>query len=209
MKININSQNYTIIKELGKGGYGKVYQVLNKKEKKYYALKKISLEDISEEEMANIENEAKILSRINNDHIVKYYYSYKDNNSFNILMEYCEGLDLKNFINKHKKKKESIKEQVIFNFVLDICYGLKQIHKMNLIHRDLKPENIFIYNNNIKIGDFGISKQLDMNNKYAKTVIGTYNYMAPEMIKGEKYNEKIDIWALGCIIYELLSICLL
>ena len=61
-------------------------------------------------------------------------------------------------------------------------------------------------NNKIKIGDFGISKQLDTKNKYAKSSVGTYNYMAPEILKGEKYNNKIDIWALGCIIYELLTL---
>ena len=89
-------------------------------------------------------------------------------------MEYCEGSDLKKFINEYKDKNELIDENIIYQIVLDICLGIKVIHQQNLIHRDLKPENLFITKDNkVKIGDFGISKQLDFNNKYAYTSIGT------------------------------------
>jgi len=205
MSINLGSKEYKIIKELGRGAFGKVYQVLN--ENKYYALKKIELIEFSEEELELYENEAKILSSINNAHIVKYYDSSKDNEFFYILMEYCEGSDLKQLIKDHKSKKEKIDEKTVYSIIFDICLGIKEIHQKNLIHRDLKPDNIFIDKYKmIKIGDFGISKLLDNNDKYAKSIVGTNNYMAPEVIKGDKYNNKVDIWALGCIIYELLTL---
>ena len=122
-------------------------------------------------------------------------------------MEFCEGLDLNKFIKEYKNKNEFINEKIIYNIVLEICLGIKEIHKQNLIHRDLKPENIFIdKNHNIKIGDFGISKQLDINDKYAYTAIGTGKYMSPEVVKGERHNNKVDIWGFGCIIYELLTL---
>ena len=106
-----------------------------------------------------------------------------------------------------KKKNDKIKEKMIYNIILELCYGIKEIHKNNLIHRDLKPENIFLTSNmKIKIGDFGITKQLKNVNDYAKTLVGTYLYMAPEIINGEKYNTKVDIWALGCIIHELCTL---
>ena len=209
MSIRIKNQEYTIIKELGEGGFGKVYQVLNEKENKYYAIKKILLKNLTEEEIESTKNEANILSNIKSEYIVNYYDSFKDDNSFNILMEYCEK-DLKAFINEYKSKNELIDEDILYGIIVDLCLGIKEIHKKNLIHRDLKPENIFINKDNrIKIGDFGISKALDLNAKYAYTSIGTNLYMAPEMIKGEQYNNKVDIWALGCIIYELftLNIC--
>ena len=207
MSINIGSKEYKIIKELGHGAFGKVYQVLNEKENKYYALKKIELIEFCEEELELYENEAKLLSSINNAHIVKYYNSSKDNEFFYILMEYCEGSDLKQFIKEYKSKNEKIDEKNVYNMIFDICLGIKEIHQKNLIHRDLKPENIFIDKYKmIKIGDFGISKLLDNNDKYAKTTVGTNNYMAPEVIKGDKYNNKVDIWGLGCIIYELLTL---
>ena len=207
MNININSQKYKIIKQLGEGGFGKVFLV--SKEDKFYAIKQLSIKNLSEEEIEMAENEAKILSNIKNDHIVKYYDSYKDIDNFNILMEYCEN-DLRKFIDEHKAKKELIEENIIYDIILDLILGIKEIHKNNIIHRDLKPANIFINKENkIKIGDFGISKQLDNGEKYASTNTGTNYYMAPEIIKGEQYNNKIDIWALGCIIYELftLNIC--
>ena len=210
MSIYINSKEYKIIKTLGQGGNGKVYQVLDEKDNKYYAIKTIPIHNLDEEDIKQIENEAKILSNIDDIHIVKYYDSDRNKENFNILMEYCEGSDLKKFINEYKTKNELIDENIINEIILDICLGIKVIHQKNLIHRDLKPENLFITKENkVKIGDFGISKQLDVNNKYANTSIGTNNYMAPEVIKGESYNEKVDIWAFGCIIYELftLNVC--
>ena len=86
--------------------------------------------------------------------------------------------------------------------------GLKEIHKANIIHRDLKPDNIFINEKNqIKIGDFGISKILEVSKIYANSNIGgTLYYMAPELVKGQKYNNKVDLYSLGCIIYELFTL---
>ena len=122
-------------------------------------------------------------------------------------MEYLEGIDLKTFINQYKERNEFIEEKIIYDIVLDICQGIKEIHTNNLIHRDLKPKNIFINaDNKIKIGGFGITKQLDINDKYGNTSIETRYYIAPEIIKDEKYNNKVDIWAFGCIIYELLTL---
>ena len=194
---------------LGSGNYGNVYKVLNKKDNKYYALKEIS--DFDE----NTKNEINILSHINHPNIIKYYESFIQNeNSFSqkeklyIVMEYCEKGDLRQLIKDYKDKNKKISQKKIILIILDICEGLKEIHRNNIIHRDLKPENIFISKNfKIKIGDFGISKKFQNPNQYAKTQKGTINYMAPEMIKeNPKYNNKVDIWALGCIIYELCTL---
>ena len=91
-------------------------------------------------------------------------------------MEYCDNKDLKSFINTHKNNNELINEEVIYNIILDICYGIKEIHSKNLIHRDLKPENLFISKDyKIKIGDFGISKQLINTVNYTQNQNGTCN----------------------------------
>ena len=122
-------------------------------------------------------------------------------------MEYCEGLDLRRFINEHKEKNQLIDELLIYYFIYDICHGLNSIHNKNLIHRDLKPDNLFITGENrLKIGDFGISKQLKSEKEFAKTQTGTMLYMAPEIINGKEYNKKVDMWALGCIIHELCTL---
>ena len=118
-------------------------------------------------------------------------------------MEYGGDSNLRDFIDAHKNSHEYIKEKIIIDIIKQICLGLQAIHNGNIIHRDLKPENIFIdeQNFNIKIGDFGISKKAPNT----LTQIGTNFYIAPEIMQGKKYNNKVDIYSLGCIIYELFT----
>ena len=120
-------------------------------------------------------------------------------------MEYCDGQNLKNYIDEHKINNISIlEENIIKKIIKQISIGIKEMHKMKIIHRDLKPENIFMNKNiEIKIGDFGISKKLNKEYTLTKYKLGTLDYIAPEILFEGKFNEKSDIWSLGCIIYEL------
>ena len=157
MSIIIRSTEYKEIKQLGKGGYGRVIQVKNKSNNKIYAIKEIKINN--EISIENIKNEAIILSKFECNNIVKYYDSYLDKDKFYILMEYCDGQNLRDFINNNSKNNELIEENILYNIIKQICIGLKEIHDKNIIHRDIKPENIFMNENkDIKIGDFGISK---------------------------------------------------
>ena len=182
--------------KIGKGGFGNVYKVLNKKDNKFYALKEIFEFD------ENTKNEIEILKSINHDNIVKYYNSFiqKEDNSFSqeeklyIIMEYCEKGNLRKLINSHKEKKEKIKENEIIKFSLDICEGLKEIHKRNIIHRDLKPENIYISKDlKIKIGDFGISKQFEKPKQYAESKKASFFINAFYMEEVDKTLLKLKI----------------
>ena len=205
MSVIINKEEYEIIKELPRGGFGRVYKL--KKNGKFYAYKKILIIDSTQEQINQYTEEAKILSGFNSEYIVKYYFSFLEKDYFNILMEYGGDYNLKQLIQNYKKKNQLIQEKIIKDFIIQICSGLRDIHRSNLIHRDLTPENIFIdQNNRIKIGDFGVSKQLSTNTKYAKTDTGKLYYKAPEVIKGEKYDNRADIYSLGCIIYELFTL---
>ena len=121
-------------------------------------------------------------------------------------MEYGGDSNLRDFIDAHKNSGEYIKEKIIIDIIKQICLGLQAIHNGNIIHRDLKPENILFDDINkidfkIKIGDFGISKKAPNT----LTQIGTNFYIAPEIMQGKKYNNKVDIYSLGCIIYELFT----
>jgi serine/threonine protein kinase len=143
-----------------------------------------------------------------NDNIIEYHDYYKENGYLNIIMEYGGDKNLDEFI---KDQKCGIDEDIIKKIVLQICNGLKKIHKANVIHRDLTPLNIFINTNNysIKIGDFGISNKLETNQSSTYTMKGrgNYPYMPPEIIEGCKseITNKVDIYSLGCIIYELFN----
>ena len=197
-----NKKKYEIIKELGKGAFGNINLVLNNIDNKYYALKEIKIKE--EKNINEIENEINIISKFDCNNIVKYYDSYKENDKYYILMEYCNGQNLKDFIKEHNKNNELIEENIIYIIIKQICIGIKEMHKMKIIHRDLKPENIFINKNmEIKIGDFGISKQLNKEYTLTNNKFGTLDYIAPEILLEGKYNQKSDIWSLGCIIYEL------
>ena len=159
------------------------------------------------EEIEQYKKIINILSRLNNEHLIKYYDTFMENDSFNILMEYVGDNNLKQFIQNHKNNYELIEQSIIRDILIQICQGLKEIHDNKMIHRDLTPDNIFIdKNNKIKIGDFGISKILTSLNNYANTQIGKRQYLAPEVLRGLKYNNKVDIYSLGCILYELFTL---
>ena len=207
MEVFKSKPNFIIIKEVGNGGFGSVYKVKDSNDNKFYAIKRVKLTDENKDNIKKVEYEAKILKEIKSDNVVKYIDCfYEEDGSFNIVMEFCEYSDLRSYIKKFKNENKKIAESVIRLIITELSNGLKDIHSKNVIHRDLKPENIFISSDHlIKIGDFGISKILD-GTDYAKTFAGTFSYMAPEIIKGEKYSKKVDIWSLGCIIYELCTL---
>ena len=159
--IVIEGKEYKIIEELGEGGFGKVIQVLSKSDNKEYAIKEIPIKEEKKDKIEEIQNEAVILSKFNCENIVKYYGISNENNNIYILMEFCNEGNLRNFIDKNIDNETLIEENIISNIIKQICIGIKEIHKRKIVHRDLKPENIFMNDNmNIKIGDFGISKQL-------------------------------------------------
>ena len=199
--------NYEIKQQLGKGGFGSVYKVINKNDNKIYAIKRIEIKGLNQKELEFIQNEANILSNIENENIVKYHESFYEDDFFNIVMDYCEFGDLRKILNEFKTNGQFMSKNAIYYLAKSICLGLKEIHKNNLIHRDLKPENLFLKNDlKLMIGDFGVAKQLQNGTIHANTQIGTFQYMAPEIIKNEKYSNKVDIYSLGCIIYELCTL---
>ena len=118
-------------------------------------------------------------------------------------MEYCDEGDLNDFIIKKKESQTLIEEDLIWNLFIKITIGLAHIHQMKILHRDLKTMNIFLKNGfQVKIGDLGVAKIL-LKNSFAKTLIGTPYYLSPEICQEKPYNDKSDVWALGCILYEL------
>ena len=206
MEVFKTKPNFKIIKKIGSGSFGSVYKVLDINNNKNFAIKRIEINDENKENIIIVEKEANILKELKSENIVKYIDCFWEEESFNIIMEFCEYNDLRSYINNFRKKNELIPESIIRIIIAELSNGIKEIHSKNVIHRDLKPENIFISNDyKIKIGDFGISKILDGTN-YAQTFAGTYFYMAPEIINYNKYTNKVDIWSLGCILYELCTL---
>ena len=226
-------KDYKVIKLIGKGSFGEVYKV--SKDNKFYALKmyKISNEmnnsnsltqKEKKENLKSIENEIKILSQLDSPFIVKLYevfsmnlneeiYNIKDETQDDndqimcLVLELCENGDLNDKIKEKKQKNEIFSEKEILKYFYEILQGLYYLHKNRVLHRDLKTLNIFLTkDNHIKIGDFGVSKKLINNNIYAYTFVGTPYYLSPEICQNKAYDEKSDVWSLGVIIYELITL---
>ena len=220
-------KDYKIIKLIGKGSFGEVYKV--SKDNKFYALKiyQIKNDDTNnskenKENIKSIENEIKILSQLDNPFIVKLHEVFSINLNSELLknndlqeedqmmclvLELCENGDLNDKIKEKKQKNEKFTENEILQYFYEILQGLYYLHKNRVIHRDLKTLNIFLTeNNHIKIGDFGVSKKLINNNIYAYTFVGTPYYLSPEICQNKPYDEKSDVWSLGVVLYELITL---
>ena len=199
-------QNYDLIKVLGDGGFGIKYLVQSKKTKENFVIKAIDLDDLEEKARMLMEQEGFILQKLSHPNIIKCIDSKILNNKVYIIMEYADDGDLKAKIKQHKQKNIPFKEENIINWFIEICDAINYVHKQNIIHRDLKPNNIFLMkNNHIKLGDFGIARILHPDESAANTQIGTQPYLSPEIVKGEPYDYKTDIWDLGVILYEMIN----
>ena len=194
-------KKYNLIKILSKDENKKVFLVENKDNKERVIIKEINLSNLNEKEKKMSLQEGMILSKLKHPNIIDCYGFDNEKDKIIISIKYEEGGDLLKRIENQKNKY--FKEEEIIDWFIEICEGIKYIHSKNIIYRDLKPQNIFLNkNNDIKIGDFGISKQL-INKTKASTKIGTENYLSPEIIQGQSYDYKSDIWNLGIILYEL------
>ena len=122
-----------------------------------------------------------------------------------IVMSFCEGGDLSSMI--EKRRMRYFKESEVISWFLQISLALQYMHQERILHRDLKTQNIFLTKSGmIKLGDFGIAKVLEGTLEMAKTVIGTPYYMSPELFRNQPYSFKSDVWSLGCVLFELVSL---
>ena len=198
--------DFKILKELGTGSFGRVLLVEHKKTKVLYALKVIDKRRLlNEQERDDLIREVEIMYKIHHPNIVKLFGHFEDNIYCYLVMEYIEGGELFSYIPEEGKPKLST--QQIASLIRDVISAIYYLHNMNppIIHRDIKPENILISSNmKAKLTDFGWSTYIkpgDLRN----SICGTPIYMAPEMINRTGHNEKVDIWCVGVLLFELLT----
>lgn len=211
---------YELIRVIGDGTYGIVYEGKNKETKEKVAIKKLKQKYRTLEECKN-KIEIKILEKLYHDNIIHLKEVARDfNGEISYIFEYCD-CNLLEFIETHKEKNKKIPEQIIREIILQITKGLKYLHSKNYFHRDLKPENILLILNKydlnnltnninesgikVKIADFGTAKKIPTKDALTITeYVCTRWYRSPEcVLRTDNYDEKSDIWALGCIMAEL------
>ena len=198
--------DFNFIKELGVGSFGRVILVSHKRTQAKYAIKAIDKRNQDNiEEKPYFIREIEIMYRVHHPNVVKLYGHFEDNNYCYFIMEYMPGGNIYTLIKKDTSTKFNI--QLIASIMKDVISATYFLHNMNpiIIHRDIKPENVLLNENmQAKLTDFGWSTYMQDNIKRL-TICGTPIYLAPEIINGQGHDEKVDIWCIGVLLFELLT----
>ena len=230
-RIGFKFDDFEILQELGSGAFGTVYKVCSKLNNNIYAMKKLNIRELREENEKAYQlalNETQFLSELtrssNQPNIIKYYKHFVEGDFLYIVIEFIENGDMESFIEAHKEVGQQIPEEELWNIFLQCMKGLTYVHKMGVIHRDIKPANLLMDNNmTIKLGDFGVSAvKINENDEstqyknanynfskaadelqYHGTVVGTKPYMAKELIEENEYDQKVDVYAMGVSFFEM------
>ena len=198
--------DFKIIKELGSGSFGRVYLVTHKQTKVQYAIKAIDKRDKSnQEEKPYFRREVEVMYKIHHPNVVKLYGHFEDNNYCYFIMEYISKGNIYGLIQKEKKKRLST--QIVASLMKDVISAVYFLHNMDppIIHRDIKPENVLLAEGMVaKLTDFGWSNYMQEDVKRT-TVCGTPIYLAPEIINEKGHDERVDIWCIGVLLFELIT----
>lgn len=181
--------------------------MIRKSDNKVYALKRVKINKMSKKEIADALNEIRFLASIRHKNIVGFLEAFLENNETElcIVMEFCGCGDLAQKVERYKRRRQYIDEDVIWRYLIQSLKALANLHEKNICHRDLKVANSFLAEDgSIKIGDMNVSKRLERGQ--LKTQIGTPYYMSPEIWNNRAYDFSSDMWSLGCMMYELCAL---
>lgn len=197
-------ENFQIVRHIGEGSYGKV-SLARMPDGKECVLKVVDTRRMGRKEKKAAMNEVKLLQKLKHPYIIQYIDSFFDREKLVIAMPFAAKGDLYSCV-KARRGRPFPSSQVMEWFT-QATLALKYLHDLHILHRDLKSKNMFITGDNrLKVGDFGISRVLDGTCAFAKTMIGTPYYMAPEVCSERPYSWASDIWALGCVLFELFQL---
>ncbi|KAL4491416.1 hypothetical protein ABPG72_008072 [Tetrahymena utriculariae] len=210
-KSQLTYNDFEIIKSLGQGAYGNVYQVQKKTSNKQFAMKAIKKSKLLQNGMdLQMLMEKNVLLKNKHPFLVTLKYSFQSDKKLYLVMDLCKGGELLGYISQLNRL--GISQEVAKFIGAEVLLGLEYLHKkLKIMYRDLKPENILVCEDgHIKIADFGLSKHFQSENEKCTTVCGTLEYLAPEIIQSlqpgfQGYGIEVDIWAFGIFLFEIIT----
>uniref|UniRef100_A0A182M7K9 non-specific serine/threonine protein kinase n=1 Tax=Anopheles culicifacies TaxID=139723 RepID=A0A182M7K9_9DIPT len=193
---------YRKLRPVGQGSFGVAILYERQSDGQQVVMKQIALSNLAKPEREMAMNEVEVFSKLHHPNIIAYLGSSVRGDLLLIEMEYADGGTLAQML-AERNQSEPLPERFVLNIFEQLTSAISYMHSQNILHRDLKTANVFLHGKGtVKVGDFGISKIMNTN-VHAQTVLGTPYYFSPEMCEGKEYNEKSDVWALGCILGEM------
>lgn len=197
---------------IGKGSFGCAYLAVRRSDPngKQFVIKEIRMDPRDQQSAMR---EAKLLAALDHPNIIACKESFllpglsQNMRVLCIVTEFADGGDLRKRLTQHTANRSLMPESEVLDIFVQTCLALKHLHDRKIIHRDIKPENIFLMRSNVvKLGDLGVATVLSNTLACAETLTGTPYYTSPEIVLEKKYNHKTDVWSLGCVLYELITL---
>ena len=206
---DFDGARWTRVKVLGKGSFGEAVLFRRADSDHLAVCKRVALAQMKPQERKDAVNEVNMLAKLRHPNIVAYLGSFEKDDTLHILMEYANAGDVDGLIKAQKAKGKPLPEETVGTLFVQLAHAIKYLHERRILHRDLKAQNVFLSRRKnggplvVKLGDFGIATVLRNSLALAKTQCGTPYYFSPELCLNKPYNNKTDIWSLGCILYEM------
>jgi len=204
--------DFEVLEKIGAGSFGVVFRARRHADGLVYVIKTVAIAELPRNEQISALTEVKVLSSSEHANVVAYYDSFVEDGVLHIVMEYCDKGDLQALLKRARAKGlSSLPEGRVWPMLVQMALGLHYLHSKRILHRDFKTGNVFLKSTSdnartvLKIGDLGVAKLLGTRS-FAETTVGTPYYLSPELVNDTPYNSSSDMWALGVVLYEMVTL---
>ena len=202
------SKEFQLHTVIGEGKFSTVWRATHVPTNTTVAVKKVQIYEIlCQKQRADCLNEVKLLQSLNHPNVVKYAAAFVENNELVIVLDFCYCGDLASLLKDRTAENAPLSERDIWSIFTQLCAAVAHMHEHRVMHRDIKPSNVVLSADGVaRLGDLGLSRWFSSKTAHARSMVGTPYYMSPECIRGQPYEWSSDVWSLGCLLYELVTL---